>query len=137
LILREAAVLSRWLRSAPAAACSARQQRNPPVQRRFGGHDLRVLLRRALFAGSASIILLLSGCGSAGKPVADSATPADQSILSPAGGTINYELLDLQKNAAEMQAAGSGQEGAALLVTQRKIQELQNRIQLDSGGVGK
>jgi hypothetical protein len=34
------------LKSARAAECGAKMLRNPPVQSRFGGHDLRALLKR-------------------------------------------------------------------------------------------
>jgi hypothetical protein len=37
-----------FLRSARAAGRGARKWRNPPVQPRFGGHDLRVFLKSAI-----------------------------------------------------------------------------------------
>jgi hypothetical protein len=46
-------------------------------------------------------------------------------------------LLGLQKNAAELQAAGTVQEGAALVEAETKIQELQSQIQLENGGAVK
>ncbi len=61
----------------------------------------------------------------------------EQSTGLRADSTIDYQLLDLQKNAAEMQAAGTGQEGAALLQAQTEIRQLQSQIQLESGGSAK
>jgi TolA-binding protein len=96
------------------------------------------LRQAALFVGSVTFVLLLSGCGSsAEKPVADSASPAEQATPGTPGSTINYELLDLQRSAAEMQATGTGDEGARLQDTQTKIKQMQNQIQMDTGNAGK
>src|SRR5579859_7158692 len=48
------------LRSARVAEGGAQQRRNPPVQPRFGGQNLRVFLKTLSFRAAASACALLS-----------------------------------------------------------------------------
>jgi hypothetical protein len=54
-----------FLRSARVAGRGAKQRRNPPVQSRFGGHKLRVFLRRIAPLISVVPTMLLNSCGAA------------------------------------------------------------------------
>ena len=91
-----------------------------------------IRLRQVAWLYVSLSFALLTGCGSAEKPVANSPNSAQSAPNTP-DSTINYELLGLQKNAAEMRASGSGQEGAALQETETKIQQLQSQIQMENG----
>jgi hypothetical protein len=106
-------------------------------------------LRTALLVSSASIMLLLSGCGRAEIPAPDPAGPdalgpgAEQATPPLAEGTLQFDLLALQKQAgdteAAIRAAGTGRASEALLQRRKeieaKIRQLQNQMQESVGSV--
>jgi hypothetical protein len=82
----------------------------------------------------AMFLLLLSGCG---REKSDVAVLPEQPAPAAAGPTLNFDLVDLEKQAADMRASGTGNEGAALADVQSKIQQTQNQISLESVGTSK